>query len=488
MEAWRHDAPTQGRFPRPLDRDRQRFIAWWTTGAGPLHPRSEFTGPLSVSVKAQTVRRRLGRYFDRRPVLAPDPTGAAQWQPSPELRDPTAFRVARRQVDRLRTSGLNIVGHFASASGLGEATRATLRSVRHSGVAYRTFDVGPGRSVDIASDPSAPFAATVIHDNAALAHATLTLLGARMLLARYNVGYWYWELDRLPASAVAALQYLDEVWTPSEFVARTIAEAFDGPVRTFPPAVDVSERGSAGRVAQGLPERPFLFLTMASSFSVLDRKNPIGVIDAFRIAFGDTPPNEVQLVVKATGLSPDERRTLDDAADGLAVTRIESPMTRADVLALIANCDALVSLHRSEGFGLPLAEAMALGKPTVATNYSGNVDFTTPETSFVVPYQLVELDQPRGPYEAGQWWADPDLDVAAAQMRAVLADDRRRQTVAKAAQEFVGTHYSPAAVGPAIASRVRAIASSSSSAGSRRQRRVAHSRAAVARPPWPGGA
>jgi len=168
----------------------------------------------------------------------------------------------------------------------------------------------------------------------------------------------------------------------------------------------------------------------------------------------------VGLVVKITDLAqrPDVEAAIRAAAARAPVYVIDESLSRFDLLSLVASTDAFVSLHRSEGFGLPIMEAMALGKPTVATAYSGNMDVTTPETSFLVPYDLVELTRSHVVYPAGFRWADPDLESAAGEMRSVVFDDERRTRTARAGQARVRDLCSPGAGAAVIRDRVGAIA------------------------------
>ena len=122
-------------------------------------------------------------------------------------------------------------------------------------------------------------------------------------------------------------------------------------------------------------------------------------------------------------------------------------MNRADLLGFLAASDAYVSLHRAEGFGLPLAEAMLLGKPAVATNYSGNLDFMTPRNSWLVDFRRVALDRGHRPYPAGGTWAEPDLDHAAEQMRHVYRHREDANEVARRGRDELRALLSAAAAG-----------------------------------------
>jgi glycosyltransferase involved in cell wall biosynthesis len=179
---------------------------------------------------------------------------------------------------------------------------------------------------------------------------------------------------------------------------------------------------------------------------------------SFRRAFG--ADDRAHLVIKTSNgdMRRDDWKRLAAATDGLPVTLFDRYLSRADVLGLMRACDAYVSLHRAEGFGYTMAEAMAQAKPVIATHWSGNADFMTPWNSFPVPYRLVELDRAHGRYAAGQQWADPDLDAAAELMRTVAGDRERAAEVARRGEEDVTRQLSAEACGARIVARLRTLA------------------------------
>jgi glycosyltransferase involved in cell wall biosynthesis len=307
------------------------------------------------------------------------------------------------------------------------------------------------------SDHTLPFRVTVVHDN--IAHAVdepehYHSLGPSTAC---KVGFWYWELADLPTSCVPAFDLVDEVWVPSDFVRNALQAHTDKPVTIVPPSLDFRVPNRVDREAFGLPEDRFLFLTMASVHSVLERKNPLAVIKAFEMAFDSQDP--VGLVVKITDLHhrPDIAEAIRTAASRTPVYLLTDRLTRDDNLALMASVDAFASLHRSEGFGLPIAEAMALGKPVVATAYSGSLDFTDSRTAFLVPYEIVELTTSHSVYPAGFHWAEPDIDAAAAHFRTVAFDADVRGRVAASGQASVRAGCDPSVGGEVMRGRIKAI-------------------------------
>ena len=275
---------------------------------------------------------------------------------------------------------------------------------------------------------------------------------------RFPIGYWAWELAELPDDWTEAFAIYREVWTCSIHAATAIGKRSPVPVQAMWPALPDALPSSLTREDFGLPDGRFAFLFLYDFLSETERKNPAGLMEAFRRAF--RADDRVHLVIKTSNgdMRRDDWKRLAAAAEGLPVTLFDRYLSRADVLALIRACDAYVSLHRAEGFGYTMAEAMAQARPVIATHYSGNADFMTPWNSFPVPYRLVELDRAHGRYAQGQVWADPDLDAAAELMRTVARDRDRAAEVARRGQEDVTRQLSPEACGARIVARLRTLA------------------------------
>jgi glycosyltransferase involved in cell wall biosynthesis len=214
------------------------------------------------------------------------------------------------------------------------------------------------------------------------------------------------------------------------------------------PPVETFERG-----ALNLPRDKFLFLFVFDALSNLDRKNPEGLMHAYRNAFG--PGDGAELILKCKNLTSDELNALDESRHGRPDIRIiNQTMSRQEVYALIAACDCYVSLHRAEGFGLTMAEAMFYGKPVIATGYSGNLDFMAGGSAFLVDYKMTALEKDNGYYRAGTQWADPDLNHASTLMRSVMENREIARGVGRAAAQKMRDEYSPEAVGRRIRDRL----------------------------------
>ncbi len=256
---------------------------------------------------------------------------------------------------------------------------------------------------------------------------------------------WAWELEEFPEEMLSSASLFDEIWAISQFSAASLRERIDKPVHVFPLAV-VPPKSSHDFVLVADSEQ-FVFLFMFDYLSVFERKNPLAVIEAFSTAF--SPGEGPVLVIKSVNgdLKPlDRERVRLAAADRPDVVFIDDYVTNSERNALMARADAYVSLHRSEGFGLTMAEAMIVGKPVIATGYSGNLDFMTEENSFLVPYKVGAVPTGCDPYPPGTPWAEPDVDAAARLMRQVVDEpDVAARKAAIAIADITRTHGLPVA-------------------------------------------
>ena len=226
----------------------------------------------------------------------------------------------------------------------------------------------------------------------------------QLLDRRYNIGAWAWELPRFPDRWYDRFAYYDEIWVGSSFIASAIAPISPIPVIRIPPVLAPITRGAHDGTPRDWKRRrdEFLFLFMFDVHSHIARKNPLAVIEAFRRAFRPSEP--VRLMLKCVNAASDSAgfATLRNRAAGAAIDIHDGYVPSHQVRSLMSSCDAYVSLHRSEGIGLTIADAMGLGKPVIATGWSGNTDFMNVSNAFPVGFRLVEIEQNVGPYDAGR--------------------------------------------------------------------------------------
>lgn len=282
--------------------------------------------------------------------------------------------------------------------------------------------------------------------------------GTAFLRDRYNIVYGAWELEQLP-TYLADTRYIDEFWGLSTFIAEAAQKRMDVPVMAFPIPVDLHYPETlASRARFAIPDDRFVFLFTFSIDSTMARKNPMGVLEAFQIAFPD-PQAPVCLVVKSMAKQASAQNREEYARFKLRaksdprVVLVEETLTRDDNASLYMNCDAYISLHRAEGFGLTMAEAMGYGKPTIGTGYSGNLDFMTTKNSCLVVYTKVEMDA--GAYHNQvQHWAEPDVYDAARYMVRLFEDVRFREQIARAGKRTIHSEFSHESVGKKLLARL----------------------------------
>lgn len=279
-------------------------------------------------------------------------------------------------------------------------------------------------------------------------------------LGAFNIAYPMWELPNYPSKWVEQLARFDEVWAPSLFVEEALKRELGDKVRHMPIACEVRARSLRSRGSFGIPDDPFAFLTSFDFSSYMARKNPFAAIRAFH-KMRDRVRDDVSLVIKVqNGVNrPDDYQEFRNEIRAISdsVVLIDETLTTDDMLTLISLCDAYLSLHRSEGFGLGMAEAMNLGRPPVCTAWSGNMDFCDERSAQLVNYQLISVLPGEYPCYEGQVWADPDVDDAAEKM-AELVDN----TALYAEKRLEGrirmrTDFSYLATGIRYARRIREI-------------------------------
>jgi glycosyltransferase involved in cell wall biosynthesis len=447
----------QKAFPYLFGKDRLKYLAWFVIQAAKEYQLPDFLiepvrQSLPKHLKLETFINRL-----RGEIALPNPPET--WFAF--LKQKTDFSLAQmrhaKPKYRKYREGFNLAGHFREFSGIGEATRATLRSIQPLKLPYNLVEIDPAIEVRY---PAQFFRLNIIHGNSAYYKEAAKFLGGRFLWDKYNIGYWYWELSELPQNQFHNFKLVDEIWVASDFVYQAVKKNAPVPVFKIPPSIVLPLNNTVFTRAEfGLPNNTFIFLAIFSLYSIIERKNPFGLIEAFRLAFEAANFSDVCLVLKIKGLKdfPLFARQLQAKIKGLPVRIIEANLEAEKLGALISRCDCLVSLHRSEGFGLTLAEAMALGKPTIATAYSGNTDFTNEATAFPVKYKLVELEQDYLPYPKGAVWAEPDIEHAATRFQIVYGDSQRRETIAQAGKSFIETHYKTEKIAPLIKARLEAL-------------------------------
>jgi glycosyltransferase involved in cell wall biosynthesis len=462
--------------------DAARLLDWWRDRV------AEAAGKPPAGGMGSGIACPDQRWLDLLPALCPgavllepgdpDRTWTLDGSPPPaeasaaganSVLPPTAppFVPARR-----RPAGINLSGYFRSEKGLGEAVRGTAAALRAAGVPHALVDwhdpvsVNTDVSIDGVGDAN-PYAVNVV--TAGTDQVLLTAIagkGVEWCAGRYTVGYCHWELPEVPAGWRDGFEYFDELWAPSRFTVEALLRGCPVPVRwvplvvTAPPPPPADAAGLPDRASLGLPADAFVFLTAFDFQSMIERKNPVGTIRAFRRAFGDR--RDVRLLLKTVhsdydpAAAAEVRAACAGAANIVVFDRI---LSRPGMHALLRLADAYVALHRAEGYGLPLAEAMAAGKPAVATGYSGNLDFMTPDNSLLVRWRPGRIERTVGPYPAGGVWAEPDVEHGAEQMARLAGDRGLADRLGRRAAEDIARDLNPERVGRIIRARLASLLS-----------------------------
>jgi glycosyltransferase involved in cell wall biosynthesis len=365
--------------------------------------------------------------------------------------------------------GMNIVGFLTADLGVGESARCMVRAADTAGIPAALVPLKLNcknrlgdRTYATRLRDDNPHDVNVIHIDPPASRDIDHHHGAGFRAGKYNIAYFAWELPEFPDAWMANFDYYDEVWCPSDFSTAAIALKSPIPVLTMPHSIHFprpTETNADLRRHFGLPSEVFLFLTLFDLNSYSARKNPRGVIEAYRRAA--LPSKGATLVVKVQNVAGNEAdfETLKQSvADMPGTVLIADTLSRSDIYRLEAACDCFVSLHRSEGYGLAVAECMYLGKPVISTNWSATAEFVTPENGCPVRAPLVTLQQNHGPYAKGSTWAEPDVDHAANYMRILYSDRALASRLGVHARQTIETRFSPGVIGARYRRRLECIA------------------------------
>jgi glycosyltransferase involved in cell wall biosynthesis len=374
--------------------------------------------------------------------------------------------VTPQHADVNKPFGVNLAGYFRSEKGVGEAGRAAARALEAASMPYVLNDIIDSGSFNTESFPGKvsdenPYSVNLVHVNADQVPIFAAHKGDTYFRGRYNIGCWFWELSHFPKEWHPSFSFFDELWAPTTFIQDALSRVSPVPIVRMPlalsPALELVQGMS--RDAFGLPESHFLFLSIIDLASFMERKNPLGLIEAFKIAFREEENAALILKVAHSKQYPAESEALMRACAKSNIRILDRMFSRQELNTLLSHCDCYVSLHRSEGFGIPMAEAMTLGKPVIVTGYSGNMDFTTLSNSFLVKFKLTEIGRDYGPYRKGWVWAEPDIEHAAELMRYVYQNPVSADKVGQRARQDIAELYEPQKVSQQIKERLFRLAS-----------------------------
>lgn len=366
-------------------------------------------------------------------------------------------------VDYPAFAGVNIFGYLRGQFGLAESARMYACALLDAGYPVALIDVDLGlqhgmgdSSLEPYMGTEAPYATNLIFVNPDYFQQAMQAIGASRLEGRRTIACWFWELPEIPKEWLWAINAVDEIMVASQFVADAFRRVTDKPILLVQLPISKIEDSGLTREDLGLPLGKFIFLTTFDFHSSIHRKNPSACMRAFQEAF-PRERDDVRLLVKSSNgyLHPDQMQELMSLSlnDPRIILRDEI-IDRAHVSALQRCCDAYVSLHRAEGFGLGLAESMAMGKPVIGTEWSGNLDFMTAQNSCLVGFELVPVLEGQYPHASGLQWAEANVAHAATWMRKIADDDAFRSEIARRAAADIARNLSPAVAANRLAEHI----------------------------------
>ena len=428
----------------------QAILDWMTQPIGP----SIAISPFEILVMANLGGREVNYFSSAEEPLAPDVAALRQsfdWLPAPQPQDSYPLRV---------------IGRARSATGLGTNMRMTLTALDSIGVDVETID----SDLDLIIPPTGTEGRRygrpieIYHLNCDEIPTLVSRYSTHSRPNSYRIGFALWESSVMPEQHRGGAVLMDELWVPTTYLQDVYRNAGFGNVHVVGKGIDLGPVEHVERSVYGIHEDDFIFVTSFDLDSWVERKNPAAVVEAFSRAFVNDP--NVRLVVKTTGIfaHPGDRtgqisKVLAAADADPRILLINERMPFPKYLGTIQMADALISAHRSEGFGYLPAYAMLLSRPVITTNHSGTEDFCTEETSFPVESKLVPIAPGDFVYDAvGAAWADIDVDALARTMQKVRQDPAEAERRAKAGYDLVSARYSMDALAQRYQDRLDAIA------------------------------
>lgn len=365
--------------------------------------------------------------------------------------------------------GINLVGWFKAQLGIGESARLAAKAIKATDLPYAIVPLKVNclasqgdDSLDLEFVDANPHPINIFHIDAPQSGDIDHHHGANFRKGKRNIAYWAWELPDFPDRWIKYFKYFDEIWTPSNFVRDAIAIKSPIPVVTIPHCIDFQIPDRDYRKELELPDDKFLFSFAYDLNSYQERKNPKGIIEAYRRAFaGNEHANDVGLVIKIHSTANNRshyQELLELLRDVPNFYLVDRTLSREDTYGLMQASDCYVSLHRAEGFGLTVAESMFLEKPVISTNWSATTEFVNSQNGCPVAFKLEKLQRDFGPYEKGQVWAAPDPDDAAKHMVWMVENPDKAKDLGKRARQTIIELYSPHRIGDLYRKRLRALA------------------------------
>lgn len=366
------------------------------------------------------------------------------------------------EVEKDSPLGINLLWILNKKSGLGYALTLNIKSLEEVGVPVSKIDYTKNNSNLL---DECKYQINLIQLSLNEIESFLSKIDITFFKDKYSILFLVWESEYLPPNIIENIQFFDEIWTASSYCKSVFAKYFKGPIKVVPHPLEVSIDKSSNKKLESIYTRnKFSFLFIFNFGSSIERKNPIFLVSVFKEAFKNLE-DKVELVIKASNSQhhfEDYKRLLKEIGNSTNIKIIEDDFSRNDLNHIIDGCDSYVSLHHSEGFGLTLAEAMYFGKPTIATNYSGNTEFMNQNNSFLVDFTRAYIEETDHHFSEETIWANPSFEDSVAKMRYVFDNPEKAKQKGLIAAKEIKSNLSYKAIGGIMKNRILEIKNQSS--------------------------
>ncbi|MCK0131572.1 glycosyltransferase [Flavobacteriaceae bacterium F08102] len=357
---------------------------------------------------------------------------------------------------KTKIQGINIIGYTEGMFGLGEAVRLNINAAKKCDIPLNLINYEK-----IKSNPDYPYSfnydVNLIQLSLKDLETFIAIIDPNLFKNKYSILFLVWESEYIAPALAENLTLFNEIWTPSAYCKKIFKKIYNNPITIVPHPVEVHLTPlSNEQKLDVFDKNKFSFLFLFSYHSSMERKNPLFLIEAFKTAFRNT--DSVELIIKTVGgkkYKKQRQRLEQYGCENIKIYDVE--LDKNSVNHLINTCDSYVSMHHSEGFGLTLAEAMYLGKPTVATNYSGNTEFMNKNNSFLIDSKLSYIENPDRNFCPKTLWANPLFSDAVKKLKSVYENRDLRTEKALNAERYIKEKLSFYAIGTIVKNRLNYI-------------------------------
>lgn len=363
--------------------------------------------------------------------------------------------------------GINVIGYINGEFGLGEAVRLLIKAIKNQNipVALINYDVATfHRHTDTTFTDftlNAPYSVNLILLGPTEGVRVLNRYkDTNIFKSKYNIFYLNWESEHFPLEYINNLSVYDEIWVPAQYCKDSLKRHFRKTINVIPYPIEIALQDNIDEIATSFfNKNSFNFLFIFDYNSTLERKNTLNLIEAFQLAF-ESNDSSVSLTIKtsrSTRFKNEKKSIFDKISNHKNIFIVEEIFEKNTLHNIINSCDCYVSLHRSEGFGLTMAEAMYFSKPVIATGYSGNLEFMDHENSFLVDYEMTKIDSDITNYEKNTIWSNPNVKHASELMKLVRTNSEQVKTIALNGNKTIVSKMSNETIGGLIKNKLEKI-------------------------------